>query len=186
MTRTNTILAICVAVAIAVAGYLFFINTPVQPLDGTPQHVTLSGTYTCLPHMDTTGPQTEECAFGLKTDSGDYYAVNFGASAGAMDQFQSNAHITAEGFIVPRVALSDSRWAKYNMRGQFTITRMIDPAPAQAKLNINAVCEQAVAYMSFPNAEAAATFVAECKEGKHPEVIEQYKAQMGLGEGATI
>lgn len=55
-----------------------------------------------------------------------------------------------------------------------------------AKLNINAVCEGALAYMSFEDGESAAAFVAECKEGKHPEVIERYKAEMNLGDGATI
>jgi hypothetical protein len=59
------------------------------------------------------------------------------------------------------------------------------PAP-QGKLDINVVCEGALAYMTFPDGESAAKFVAECKEGKHPEVIEKYKADMNLGDGATI
>jgi hypothetical protein len=29
-------------------------------------------------------------------------------------------------------------------------------------------------------------YVDECKEGRHPEVIERYKADMNLGEGAAI
>ena len=40
--------------------------------------------------------------------------------------------------------------------------------------------------MSFSDGESAAAFVAECIEGKHPEVIERFKAEMGLGDGATI
>lgn len=58
--------------------------------------------------------------------------------------------------------------------------------PVSGKLDINAVCDGALAYMTFADAASADVFVAECKEGKHPEVIEQYKAQMNLGEGATI
>ncbi len=54
------------------------------------------------------------------------------------------------------------------------------------KLNIDVVCTSALAYMSFPNGEAADKFVADCKEGKHPEVIERYKADMNLGDGAAI
>lgn len=63
-----------------------------------------------------------------------------------------------------------------------------DPMPTsdQAKIDINVVCEGALAYMTFPDAQSAETFVAECKEGKHPEVIEQYKKQMGLDDGATL
>ena len=55
-----------------------------------------------------------------------------------------------------------------------------------AKININAVCEGALAYMSFPDGASADKFVQDCKDGKHPEVIEKYKADMGLGDGAAI
>ncbi len=57
---------------------------------------------------------------------------------------------------------------------------------SNAKLNINVVCESALTYMTFPDGASSEKFVAECKEGKHPEVIEHYKAQMNLGDGATI
>ncbi|MEN9621905.1 MAG: hypothetical protein RLZZ67_339 [Candidatus Parcubacteria bacterium] len=56
----------------------------------------------------------------------------------------------------------------------------------QGKLNINFVCEQVLTYMSFADAKSADAFVADCKEGKHPEVIEKYKVDMNLGDGAEI
>jgi hypothetical protein len=98
-------------------------NAPV--LDATPKNVTLSGTYTCLPHLDTKAPTTDECVFGLKTDDGEYYMVNFGQSASAMEQFNKRAHITAEGFVVIKEALSTDKWVKYNMKGIFTITKVL-------------------------------------------------------------
>ena len=52
---------------------------------------------------------------------------------------------------------------------------------SNAKINITAVCKGALAYMSFPSGAEAEVFVEECKEGKHPEVIEKYKADMNLG-----
>lgn len=63
------------------------------------------------------------------------------------------------------------------------------PAPMMqggmhGKLNINAICEGALSYMSFPDGTMADIFVTECKEGKHPEVIERFKADMNLGDGA--
>jgi len=195
MTTKKLVLILIGLLIVVFAGWYAFFNTTSkstahEPLDPTPRQVTLSGTYVCLPHLDTTGPQTEECAFGLKADDGEYYAINFGQSADSMQQFQSGAHITAEGFTVIKEALSTDHWQKYNMKGIFTITRMIDPAPAQppvqGKLNINAVCEGALAYMTFADGKSADAFVTECKEGKHPEVIEHYKAQMGAGEGAAI
>ncbi len=61
-----------------------------------------------------------------------------------------------------------------------------DLVVSQAKLNINVICEQALAYMTFKDGKSADAFVADCKEGKHPEVIEKYKADMNLGDGAMI
>lgn len=60
------------------------------------------------------------------------------------------------------------------------------PAPQSGKLDINAVCESALAYTSFPDGASADAFVKDCKEGRHPEVIEAYKAQMNVGSGAEI
>lgn len=54
------------------------------------------------------------------------------------------------------------------------------------KLNIDAVCRGALTYMTFPDGATADKFVADCKEGKYPEVIERYKSEMNLGNGATI
>lgn len=55
-----------------------------------------------------------------------------------------------------------------------------------AKINIDEVCAGALAYMTFPSSAEADAFLEECKEGKRPEVIERYKQDMGLGEGAAI
>lgn len=57
---------------------------------------------------------------------------------------------------------------------------------SQAKINIDVVCQGALAYMTFKDGASADAFVAECKEGKHPEVIERFKADMNLGGGAQI
>jgi hypothetical protein len=190
----KTALIVVGILIIAVIGFVVLsgqhmASEPNIPVDSAPQHITLSGTYECLPHANPDGPQTMECAFGLVSDSGDHYAVNFGASADAMQQFQAGSHITAEGDFVPKEALNSDQWNKYNMKGIFTVTKMIDATPtpaAGAKLDINVVCQSALTYMTFPDGASADKFVAECKEGKHPEVIDHYKAQMNLGEGANI
>lgn len=57
---------------------------------------------------------------------------------------------------------------------------------AVGKLNIDEVCQGALAYMSFPSSVEADAFVAECKEGKRPEVIEKYKQDNGYGDGRAI
>lgn len=54
------------------------------------------------------------------------------------------------------------------------------------KLNTDVICEGSLSYMTFPDSASANKFVAECKEGKHPEVIEKYKAEMNVPNGAAI
>ena len=61
-----------------------------------------------------------------------------------------------------------------------------DMGVPQSKLNINVICERSISYMRFVDVKSADAFVADCKAGKHPEVIEKYKADMNLGDGATI
>ncbi len=57
---------------------------------------------------------------------------------------------------------------------------------SQGKLNINGICEGALAYMTFPSGAAAEVWVQECKEGKHPEAVDQYKIQMGITDDRAI
>ena len=41
----------------------------------TPRQITVTGKVICLPHKDTSGPQTMECAFGIKDIAGTNYAL---------------------------------------------------------------------------------------------------------------
>lgn len=56
---------------------------------------------------------------------------------------------------------------------------------SNAKINIDEVCRGALVYMSFPDGASAEAFVQECKEGKHPDVIDRYKASLNI-DGAAI
>jgi hypothetical protein len=130
---------------------------------------------------------TMECAFGVKADDGNYYAINFGASADAMEQFQSGARVTANGFFVPIEALSTEQWSNYAIRGIFTVTEFIGiPTPTAGKLNIAVVCEEALAYMTFPDGNSADAFVEDCTAGKHPEVIEEHRKRLGVPDEVAL
>jgi hypothetical protein len=129
--KRNLLITIGVLV-LALAGYFAFAirsSEPIVPpvIDSAPMNVTLSGTYTCLPYLENTNVAEagDECVFGLLTDDGVYYMVNFGASANAMQEFKSGAHITAKGFIVLKEILSTDHWMNYNMKGIFTITERL-------------------------------------------------------------
>jgi hypothetical protein len=136
MTVQRILPAIIIILAI-VLGIFLFANTaaspnsnePVVMPDALPKNVTLSGTYVCLPHATQGDFETQECAFGLKTDDGEYYAVNFGQSANSMELFQSGAHIVAEGFVVAKEALSSDHWKNYTMKGIFTTTTILETTP---------------------------------------------------------
>ena len=39
------------------------------------EQVDITGKFVCLLHKDTSGPQTQECAYGLQTADGAYYAI---------------------------------------------------------------------------------------------------------------
>ncbi len=129
--KSNNILLIAAGVlALIIAGYYFVaprLSPPhiTPPIDSVPTNVTLSGTYVCLPYLDKARATSEECEFGLKTDDGVYYMVNFGASANAMTEFQNGARITAKGFVVPKEAVSTDHWVPYDMKGIFTITERL-------------------------------------------------------------
>lgn len=43
-----------------------------------------------------------------------------------------------------------------------------------------------LAYTTFTDGAAAEAYVQECEEGKHPEVIEQYKANLNIDNDAAI
>jgi len=77
-------------------------------------------------------------------------------------------------------------WYSSQMPAEEADTTEQQNTGSQSKLDINVVCESALAYMTFPDGDSAAKFVAECKAGEHPEVIERYKADQGYGDGAAI
>lgn len=105
---------------------------PVAPYQGT-----LSGTQTCLPHKDKTGPQTLECALGIETDAGEYYALDLrGVTEAESLAIQGGKRFTASGTITPIENLSTDQWQKYDVAGIFSITSPVQvssvPAPSPA------------------------------------------------------
>lgn len=89
---------------------------------------TLSGEFLCLPHVDTAGPQTDECAFGLKTDAGEYYAVDFALMSQMAPEITPGERFTASGMITPIEMLSTDHWRKYQVVGIFSVTDSVEKA----------------------------------------------------------
>jgi len=57
--------------------------------------VTISGESVCLPHRDSTGPQTMECALGIQTKSGAFYAVT------GSDTWSTQQRVQVTGTLIP-------------------------------------------------------------------------------------
>lgn len=83
---------------------------------------TLTGEYICLSHKQTEGPQTLECAFGMKTEAGEFYALDFNALSGEKPNLQTGEKFSASGIITPIEMLSSDYWQRYNIKGIFSVT----------------------------------------------------------------
>jgi hypothetical protein len=59
------------------------------------------------------------------------------------------------------------------------------PEP-QNKINIDTICTESLAYMSFSNGAEADAWVTACKRGEHPEAIDQWKQMNGITDDRTI
>lgn len=134
-TRKAIGFIIVLIVAGLIAGFFALNNYIYQEKQGTPTpsgtpidndhesyRGTLVGEYLCLPHVNTSGPQTLECALGLKTDSGEYYALDFYLMSQMGQNLATGDRISANGLITPIERLSTEIWRKYPIKGVFSVT----------------------------------------------------------------
>lgn len=88
-----------------------------------PQRVSKTGFWECLPHTDTSGPQTLECAFGLKVENDNtHYALDLRLlETGPLD-YPTGSRIRVEGILIPAEQLSTDYWRKYPIEGIISVT----------------------------------------------------------------
>lgn len=119
------------AILVLVTGFYAFNAYIYSEKQGGPSGIkayrgTLTGEMTCLPHADTKGPQTLECAIGMKTDVGEYYALDFSLMPDERPDIQSGDRFTATGLITPIEMLSNDQWKKYDVQGIFSVTDTVE------------------------------------------------------------
>lgn len=62
----------------------------------------MRGTFTCLPHLNSNaGPVTLECAYGLKAESGEYYALKDEARTSSLFTIATGQEIEVRGTLYP-------------------------------------------------------------------------------------
>lgn len=93
-------------------------NIPGEIDKGISYEVTISGSFACLPHQNPGEVQTLECAYGLQTADGGYYALDLGLlSLDERNKVEAGGLVTVSGTLVYKEALSSDMWQKYAMVG---------------------------------------------------------------------
>lgn len=125
----NTIIII-VVILLAFGGYKLVSKPKVGTTASTnvvsnttsSQNINITGSYVCLPYLVKKVRSSVDCAYGIKTNDGIYYAVNYATKAGYMDQFIEGQNIEAVGYVTPKDKLVPNRWTDFEMTGLFTVT----------------------------------------------------------------
>lgn len=122
MLRIILFIAIAVmAIGVLVALFSGWDVNEDSSLDGL--SVTVEGRYICLPHTNTSGPQTLECAFGLEADNGENYALQIEDVSAAVAEFNTGERIMVSGILTPREEIqSDDRLLNYDIVGVIKVT----------------------------------------------------------------
>lgn len=89
-----------------------------------PKQVDIAGVWECLPHKNTTGPQTTECAFGVLADDGNNYAIDTRLMAEYPVDYATGTRVKVQGTLTPVEALNSIQ--KYNIKGVISATKITE------------------------------------------------------------
>jgi len=116
-----------IVVVVLVGGFFLVNNYIYREKQGDGKAVelyrtSLLGEYVCVPYKDVSKPQTDECVFGLKTDVGEYYGIDFFLMSQTHDPLVIGQRISANGVVIPVEQLSPDKWQEYPVEGTFSVT----------------------------------------------------------------
>lgn len=97
--------AIVAALALAALAIAVIFTTRNTPQAGG--YVTVTGEVVCLPHKNSNGAQTLECALGLRTDDSRHYALNYTDQTPAQFAPQVGDRITVSGELTTQTSNYD-------------------------------------------------------------------------------
>lgn len=122
MERRHLVAACVVVVIVAaviVAVTVALVARMQKQTPSTTANFSVSGEMVCLPHKDTSGPQTLECAYGLRADDDRYYALQFDSLP--MQDAQTGQRVHAKG------SLTTGGDSKYNIVGTIKLESLTKP-----------------------------------------------------------
>ena len=114
---------ILIGLAVLVGSFFAFNNYIYNEKQGdglsdVPYQAILAGVYLCLPHTpDVTGPEAEACTMGIKTDVGEYYALDTDEALYESLKSRTNSRISVSGLVVPIEQISTDHWQKFPIKG---------------------------------------------------------------------
>ena len=124
MTSSRNILIAIIAVAVLAAVAFAFRGSFADrerdsggDLGTEPREATLSGALACLPKKGSDGPQTLECAFGVRADDGYHYGLDISALDPGVSALPIGTRVVLAGTLVPIEAVSTDQWQTYDIRG---------------------------------------------------------------------
>lgn len=113
------IFAVCVVVAVA---FIFLDKPESMQQQEIQQHAKLEGTFVPLARKDK-GENATDVRFGLKTENGDYYALDFEQLrwSSPFDHLKTGNQISVEGTMVPIEYISSNTWDAFDIKGIMSI-----------------------------------------------------------------
>ncbi len=124
-TRNKKVLSILVLIVIIIGLILLFgtrKETPAPSNDlslppaGT---VAIRGEMVCLPHIDTEGPQTMECAFGLRDGDGVYFALR-----DSDPEYRNISNMPTNKLVIVEGTFTPQRSGRYQSVGVIEVTKI--------------------------------------------------------------
>lgn len=130
MHMKKALLLAGLAAVVLVAGFYAFNAYIYAEKQGDPGDIvtyraTLEGEVVCLPHVGD-GPHTMECAYGLKTDADEYYALDLALMSQEHGPLETGERISANGSVTPVEMLSSDHWRRYDIEGIFSVTDSLE------------------------------------------------------------
>lgn len=108
-TKRNATIAIAVLLVATIISVLLLFKLITEEKTASNSATTLTGELTCLPHKDTGGPVTLECALGLLADDGRYFALK------GIDHSQD--YTTGQNVVIYGLLSNPGPNEKYNISG---------------------------------------------------------------------
>lgn len=101
-------------------------TSPVTESENT-ELASIRGSMVCLPHRNTSGPVTLECAYGIKEAStGKHYALDMTPLGAEWWSYaQTGDTVEIKGALVPIAAISSDHWQKYDVVGIMKVESIV-------------------------------------------------------------